>query len=708
MNFPTPVFVLIFLMVVVEVSLFSCASISFPSKQDHFRTAKTNAKNADRQNNNVLVNKNVHDTAAFNAAQEAGLIDQKSPDKEIYSVPIGTSHFNRSLIGSHRRLLLGISHLFGNQESPLFATSQRLERANTELESLILTIKHARNELEDLKTEINQLEIEKTAHDTELKSIRKKQHMLDMQLEKINQARNLKRKEQQQKIAERQKELDAKDIKALEDTSFRKHAFNEYKSSLLPLDRDIPDTRIKECLPLKWNTSKMPKASVIICFVNEAWSALLRTIWSVLNRTPVELLEEVVLVDDASDVDWLGEKLDAYIRDHLPSNVRIVKSPTRLGLIRARLLGAKSAKGPVLVFLDSHCEANVGWMEPILDIIADDRTTFVTPVIDAIDAHTMNYPQWSPRIPAVGTFDWSLDFNWKPGKLRPGQAITDPIDSPTMAGGLFAVEKKFFYDVGSYDEEMDGWGGENLEMSFRVWQCGGRLVTAPCSHVGHIFRDTHPYTVPGKGIHYTFMKNSMRLAEVWMDDYKHYFYDTQPMTKTVEMGDVSKRKELRERLHCKPFKWFLDHLLPDLFIPDNEHILHRGALRNSDGNCLDKMGQRAGGKAGVFSCHYQGGNQGWLYSTKQELRTAGNLCLDASSTNFPSFVYLQRCHQAGGNQHWIFDGSKIKHSEIKRNFFIAESLLPATNGCLASMMIQRTKQLRVTQCTAENTLDQSW
>lgn len=62
--------------------------------------------------------------------------------------------------------------------------------------------------------------------------------------------------------------------------------------------------------------------------------------------------------------------------------------------------------GPVLVFLDSHCEANVGWMEPILDIIADDRTTFVTPVIDAIDAHTMNYPQWSPRIPAVGTFDW--------------------------------------------------------------------------------------------------------------------------------------------------------------------------------------------------------------------------------------------------------------------------------------------------------------
>lgn len=56
----------------------------------------------------------------------------------------------------------------------------------------------------------------------------------------------------------------------------------------------------------------------------------------------------------------------------------------------------------------------------------------------------------------------------------------------------------------------------------QVWQCGGQLEIIPCSVVGHVFRTKSPHTFP-KGTQ-VISRNDVRLAEVWMDDYKEIFY----------------------------------------------------------------------------------------------------------------------------------------------------------------------------------------
>lgn len=93
----------------------------------------------------------------------------------------------------------------------------------------------------------------------------------------------------------------------------------------------------------------LPKASVIICFYNEHFKTLLRTVHSVLNESPENLLEEIILIDDMSDLDNLHEEIELYIKMNTLAKVKLIKAERREGLIRARLLGARKANGKVKI-----------------------------------------------------------------------------------------------------------------------------------------------------------------------------------------------------------------------------------------------------------------------------------------------------------------------------------------------------------------------
>ena len=359
--------------------------------------------------------------------------------------------------------------------------------------------------------------------------------------------------------------INDKSLKPFQD-EFEKHKFNQSASEEIGYIRELPKAQSFECkkeLENRYDSDafqNLPETSIIFTYHNEARSTLLRSIISVFARSPYDLIKEIILVDDGSDDDSDGKELERI------EKVKLIRNFERFGLVKSRLIGAKEATGDVLTFLDSHIECNEYWLEPLLYEIFKNDTNIVSPVIDRIDKNDFTYRFTSDSLKAG--FSYGLQLEWfemdRDEETFHQSHPTSPISTPIIAGGLFSIDREYFWYLGAYDSQMTQWGGENLEISLRQWMCGGKLEILPCSRVGHVFRSEYPYEVTAEA----FYKNTNRVAEVWLnEEFKEKYYATVPYAKSVDSGDVNERLDLQQKLHCENFDWYVENVYPELRYP---------------------------------------------------------------------------------------------------------------------------------------------
>ncbi|XP_048247073.1 polypeptide N-acetylgalactosaminyltransferase 5-like [Haliotis rufescens] len=468
----------------------------------------------------------------------------------------------------------------------------------------------------------------------------------------------------------------------------KRNGFNQLVSDRISIHRRLLDNRVEECKSRVY-PADLPQASVIICFHNEAWSTLLRSVHSVLDQSPEHLIREIILVDDASTQDHLKTPLKKYMSKL--GKVKIVRHKDHQGLIRARLSGYEEASGPVLVFLDSHIECFPGWLEPLLNRIKENPRNVPFPQIDVISSDNFG-TGISQMLEQFGVFRWRmLHFNWgsindeRKSKLK---TPADPVRSPTMPGGLFAIDRQWFTTLGTYDPGLLYWGGENMELSFKIWMCNGTLEILPCSHVGHVFRMRNPVRWEGK--EKPILTNSMRVAEVWLDEYKYLFYEQTSLMPGSNFGDITDRKKLRDSLHCHDFRWYIENVYPESRIFP---VLNYGEVRSYDSPTMCLSGAR-NRIPSLCSCLDAGRNKIWqlLPSGVLQDSSAQRLCVkegelihdEGYTSVLFSWTYTEdhtlylktfdKCLTVGENsslhmatcdgnlkQRWMFEKSKFEH-----------------------------------------------
>ncbi len=232
------------------------------------------------------------------------------------------------------------------------------------------------------------------------------------------------------------------------------------------------------------------KASIIIASRNEG--PMLKQTIDFIRRAPTHMPYEIIAVDDASTDDSF-----AWIRTADAPQLRSAQTASR-GIVAARNLGASLATGDMLVFCDAHIDVEPYWLDELARVMDVCSAAAVTPAFKNLDhdnpIHQRMLLYAAARSANIQyrmcgrTFDKLSTLAWMPRNDA-------PFETPVVAGGCWAVRAEVFRAVGGYEAAFRGYGGEEEEISLKLWLRGYTLYATPLTCVAHQFRFSAPYTI---------------------------------------------------------------------------------------------------------------------------------------------------------------------------------------------------------------------
>jgi GT2 family glycosyltransferase len=215
---------------------------------------------------------------------------------------------------------------------------------------------------------------------------------------------------------------------------------------------------------------RLDTISVVVISRNEG-RELKATVENLLRTLP-KTRREIIVVDDAST-----DGSTAFLRAH--REVRLLRTDG-VGVANARNFGASQAGGDVILFCDAHMRMPARWRTALLEPLESRRVGAVAPGV---------YSLTEPERRGFGLYlsgpDLHARWTQKAGRK--------PLAAPVLPGCFLAMRRDVFAATGGFDGGMRQLGGNDNELSLRLWLLGYELLIVPRIEVGHLFRTTIPF-----------------------------------------------------------------------------------------------------------------------------------------------------------------------------------------------------------------------
>lgn len=468
------------------------------------------------------------------------------------------------------------------------------------------------------------------------------------------------------------------------------YGLNEFVSKRISLRRSLPDMRESACRApnlLGSVPQPLPSASVIIVFDQEPRSVLLRTVFSVLDRSPSELLKEIILVDYGSLDQNLGHpQLENYFKT-FSKKVRVLRHENPLSYADAVNLGAETALGTKLVVLSARSECTHNWLQPLLSWLLRNMFSIAVPIVDVIDGDTFRYERTSMSEVTLGSFSWDMTITRKKIQKRKKSSYATPEFIPVIADGIFAMDRNLFDLSGGLTSRLSSRDLVHLEFSFKSWMGGASIQLIPCSRVGLVRLPYAKNLVETEG-----SKDEKALvARWWLGDFKQFAFErlelkdaaSAKLDHTISNFNTLHHQKTGGHVDFYDFRWFLQRLEPNKLVEfrvQGSGHLRQGEqlaltlLENPDIGgvskvILKKYPERLSQRAGLSS--YSRWPEFWYLTENNQLRTEDNICLYSLEENSVEENEKIINEKSGAMPRKNLVGNETKHTWI--NFLIENS-----------------------------------
>lgn len=185
------------------------------------------------------------------------------------------------------------------------------------------------------------------------------------------------------------------------------------------------------------------------------------------------------------------------------------------------------------------------------------------------------------------------------------------------------------------------------------------MVEVPCSRVAHSYRYKNYYKRFGDDGQDYRIRNHKRIAEVWMDEFKGLVYaGNKAAFAAADAGDMTRVKAMRRGLHCKPFRYFLEFVAPEMlerYPLEDPGYFAQGAIQSkaNPNLCLEVPKAGNNRKLALTECMKNlvkpTINQFFKLAWHRNIQHyTFDFCLTDTLT-------MSECHYQGTNQFWKFD-----------------------------------------------------